>query len=177
MINGRFHVNLKWHGINLLVDAAVVGKRYEIMAFDDHGTDYDCVIVKTLDEVEDAFWRMVRKFSYEPAVLTGRYAKLRDDLKDALEVGKAVEDSAGKDYGTCNFDGTGVYLIRWNHDLVRQAAKEAGTYAHGWEIGSGWWVFSPVTHSQGNPRTMNAEAVTASMGNKGYKVLGYYQMD
>ena len=177
MINGKYHVSIKWHGDDVLVDAAEINGKYEVMVLDRHGNDYECEVVDTLGEAEESFMRMVRKYSGEPSVLKGRYAKLRDDLKRALASGAEEEKAYKYDLGTCNFDATGVCLRNWKHDLVRQAAKEAGTTAYTWELGAGWWVFNPITHSQGSARTRNAETVTALMGGSGYRVCGYYETD
>ena len=110
-------------------------------------------------------------------MLKGKYAKLRDDLRKAILAGVTAEENNPSDGGTCNFDASGVLLSRWNREMVREAAREAGTHASEWGGMSGWWVVSPKTHSQGLARTRNAEAVTAEMAKNGYVVCGYYQMD
>ena len=108
--------------------------------------------------------------------LTGKYAKLRDDLKAALEVGKAAQ--TGEDGGTCNFDATSIFLPRWNTALVERAAKEAGTSCFKWDFGrAGKFVFEPISRAQGNDRSRNAEAVTAYMKSLGYETFDYCQMD
>jgi hypothetical protein len=111
--------------------------------------------------------------------LTGKYAKLRDDIREALLKGEVAEMVSGNDWGTCNFDSPTLYLPRWKKELVEQAAKEAGT--HCWKLGYGYWkgfyLISPNTHSQGNPRTANAEAMHDHFNSLGYTSGVYYMMD
>lgn len=113
-----------------------------------------------------------------PGVLTGRYAKLRDDLKKALEAGRAVEDADPEDGGTCNFDSAALSLPRWNADKVKQAAKEAGTGCFIWNCyGSRQFVFGPSSRAQANARSRNAEAMTRALRSMGYDAMDYCQMD
>lgn len=111
--------------------------------------------------------------------LTGKYAKLRDDIREALLKGEIAEEVSGDDIGTCNFDSPILYLPRWKKELVEQAAKEAGTRC--WKLSGDWWkgcyVISPHTHSQGYPRTKNAEAMNDHFKAVGYTGSVYYQMD
>lgn len=113
-----------------------------------------------------------------PAPLTGKYAKLRDDLKAALAEGRAAEDASPEDGGTCNFDSPALDLPRWNAAKIQQAAKEAGSGCFIWSpFGSRLFVFRPNTHAQGNARNCNAEAVSAALRRMGYDAFCYYQMD
>ena len=113
-----------------------------------------------------------------PAPLTGKYAKLRDDLKKALAAGRAVEDANPEDGGTCNFDSSALSLPRWTAEKVKQAAKEAGTGCFVWNCyGSKQFVFGPDTRAQGNARSRNAEAMTAALRSMGYDAMDYCQMD
>lgn len=111
--------------------------------------------------------------------LKGKYAKLRDDIREALLKGEVAEMVSGNDCGTCNFDSPTLYLPRWKKELVEQAAKEAGT--HCWKLGYGFWkgfyLICPSTHSQGNPRTANAEAMHDHFNSLGYTSGVYYMMD
>lgn len=113
-----------------------------------------------------------------PGALTGRYAKLRDDLKKALDAGRAAEDASPEDDGTCNFDSASLSLPRWNAEKVKQAAKEAGTGCFIWNCyGSRQFVFGPNTSAQANARSRNAEAMTAALRSMGYDAMDYCQMD
>ena len=113
------------------------------------------------------------------AELTGKYAKLRNDLKIALLAGKSAERANPEDGGTCNFDSPTLILPRWRKALVKQAAKEAGSNCFEWKsFGvSGEFVFSTLTGGQGNARTRNAEAVKNMLKTMGYDASMYYQMD
>lgn len=112
------------------------------------------------------------------AELTGKYAKLRDDLKIALLAGKSAEQANPEDGGTCNFDSPTLILPRWRKALVKQAAEEAGTSCFEWKFGiPGKFVFTPLTGGQGNARTRNAEAVKNMLKTMGYDAYMYYQMD
>lgn len=113
------------------------------------------------------------------AELTGKYAKLRDDLKIALLAGKSAEQANPEDGGTCNFDSPTLILPRWRKALVKQAAEEAGTSCFEWKsFGiSGEFVFSPLTGGQGNARTRNAKAVMNMLKTMSYDASMYYQMD
>lgn len=116
--------------------------------------------------------------SRETKPLTGRYAKLRDDLKIALAAGQEAAAAYDTDEGTCNFDAAALILPRWNRKLLKQAAEEAGTVCSEW---SGWiksaYVFHPRVRAQGNPRSAAAEAMTEKLKELGYDALTYYQMD
>lgn len=114
----------------------------------------------------------------ESKTLTGKYAKLRDDLILALTVGSAVEEANPEDGGTCNFDSLEIHLPRWKGDLIKQAAKEAGTRAFSTTVyGSKIWLFNPKTKGQANARSRNAEAMAKIMQERGYDASVWYQMD
>ena len=116
--------------------------------------------------------------SRETKPLNGRYAKLRDDLKIALEAGRKAASAHTRDTGTCNFDSPGIILPRWNQKLLEQAAKEAGTSCY---KASGWlhssYVFSPCVGVQGDPRCDAAETMTKTLRELGYDAHTYHQMD
>lgn len=110
--------------------------------------------------------------------LTGKYAKLRDDLISALAAGRAAEDANPEDGGTCNFDSAALQLPYWNGAMVEQAAREAGTRCFVWALwGSKSFVFGPDTRAQGNARSRNAEAMAEALKRMGYVATMYYQMD
>lgn len=109
--------------------------------------------------------------------LTGKYAKLRDDLKAALEQTAHIEQDED-DGGTCNFDSPSLRLPRWNGKLIEQAAKEAGSSAFKWDLyGNIRWVFNPCSSGQGNRRSRRAEAITKVLRAMGYDAIDYCQAD
>lgn len=114
----------------------------------------------------------------QPAPLTGKYAKLRDDLRAALAVGRAAEEAAPSDGGASNFDSPALRLPRWSRAKVEQAAREAGSSCFIWDLyGSKRYVFRPYTRAQGIARSLNAEAATDELRRLGYEAFSYCQMD
>ncbi len=178
MINGMYHEHLMYHGKELLVDIADLGGIYEVMVLD-HGMDeIECFQSKNFDSAYDAYRRYILKYSGEPLVLNEKYAKIRDDIRRALDVGEAVEKENSEDGGTCNFDGTAVKLPVRKKAVVYQIAKECGVHCFEWKFcGERWWVFPPRTHGQGNARSRNASAVTYALEELGYDALDYCEMD
>lgn len=121
---------------------------------------------------------MLKKFSDQPdAPLTGKYAKLRDDLLFAYKETEHLEQT--EDGGTCNFDAPVLRLPRWDAGKIKQAAQEAGGNVFKWtERGSViGWVFSPRSSGMGNRRTRRAEAIRDVLKRMGYDTGMYYQMD
>lgn len=113
----------------------------------------------------------------ESATLTGKYAKLADDLRTAAALGiEAAKHS--DDGGTCNFDAPTLRLPRWNQAKVKQAAKVAGLGCFVWNLwGSKRYVFSIPIGAQANARTVAAETMSKSLKAAGYDAGMYYQMD
>lgn len=112
------------------------------------------------------------------SALTGKYAKLRDDLRAALRAGQAMEAENPEDGGTSNFDAASLLLPRWTKSKIYQAAREAGTVCTTARLyGQCRYVFEPHTHSQGNARSRNAKAMTDALRSMGYEAYNYYQID
>lgn len=112
--------------------------------------------------------------------LAGKYAKLRDDLRAALEIGRAAQAANPEDGGTCNFDAPALYLPRWKAELVEQAAQEAEGRCWKWKrswAGGSCWIFPPDSGAQANARTRNAEAMFKALQARGYDAIMYYQAD
>ncbi len=105
--------------------------------------------------------------------LTGKYAKLRKDIIDALLTTHDLEYT--EDGGTCNFDSPVLILSRWNADKLQRAAEEAGARMWRWHNSS--WVLSFGSTGQANRRTRRAEAIERELRNRGYETGMYYQMD
>ena len=150
------------------------------------GQEIACKIFSDETEAINAAKAMARKYSDKepqpPKLLSGKYAKLRDDIKTALEAGRAAEletlRTTGGDHGTCNRDAAALILPRWNGEKIQQAAKEAGTSAYKWTLyGSARWVISPDSRAQADPRTDNATAMAQTFAALGYDVRHYSQMD
>jgi hypothetical protein len=105
-----------------------------------------------------------------------KYDKLAQDLIEAREA--SIEAGKGEDGGSANFDSVFLRLPHWREEKVLEAIKKAGLYCVGktkW-IGAGYLI-SPVGCGIGNSRTRAMEAIKNVLAEKGYDVLGYYQMD
>lgn len=111
------------------------------------------------------------------APLTGKYAKLRDDIRAALEATEWAEQT--EDGGTCNLDAPVLSLPRWNESLVKRAAAEAGGFAYKWRMGrmTMGWIISPRSSGQANRRSRKAEAMREELEKRGYDAFMYYAMD
>lgn len=107
-------------------------------------------------------------------ILTGKYAKLRDDLIKAIEAGNK-RANASDDGGTCNFDAPALKLPRWQIAKIKQAADEAGCGCFMWF--SGVYVFPLRCGGQANKVTAAAEAAEKALENAGYSASVYYQAD
>lgn len=188
MINNKYHeYRYDSTGRRVLIDACDLrekgglrnNSRYEVVAMDALTMqDIVCKRVDTLEEVEEEFAKQLLIYCYDDKPLTGKYAKLRDDLKIAMAAGRRAETEEPDDGGTCNFDSPCIKLPRWQHALIQRAAKEAGSNAMEWDLyGDKRWVFSPDTRAQGNARTVNAEAMYKKLKELGYAAGMYYQMD
>lgn len=179
MLDGKYRTEGYYKSKKIIVDLADIGGKYEVIAMTKNGLDLACETYHKLAEAIDAYHKMVETYiQATEKPLSGKYAKLRDDLKKALEVGKAAELADPEDGGACNFDSAAIYLPRWREALVKQAAKEAGTSCFDWSLyGYKHFVFRPDTKGQGNARSRNAEAMTKCLENLGYDVFEYCQMD
>lgn len=112
----------------------------------------------------------------ESRPLSGKYAKLAEDLRRAAEAAQQYRDH--EDGGTCNFDAPSLCLPRWSAAEIKRAAKAAGLGVYAWRFGRRTrWVLSVPIPGQGNRRTKAAEAMTRELEALGYDALTYYQMD
>lgn len=170
------------HGNHLTIDAAEIRPGcFEIAVLDAFGDDIEIKQTDTLEEAEAIYNSFYRRYILpeKPAApLTGKYAKLRDDLKAALQAGRNAEAANREDGGACNFDSAAINLFRWQGKKVEQAAKEAGTNCFKWNLyGQTRYVFSPDSMAQANARSRNAEAMTAALRSMGYDAMDYCAMD
>lgn len=161
MINGKYHKEADTPKGRVIVDICEMYGKYEIMAMYAGGEEINCNRKKTLSAAVTMWREMCKHYlPTTPTPLSGKYAKLRDDIKAALEAGKAVEAENPEDGGTCNFDAPAIKLPRWSAEKVKQAAKEAGTSAMDWDLwGERRFVIFPNSKAQANARSRNAEAM------------------
>lgn len=151
------------------------GEFETMLATPDFDTEY--AVLRTTSEAQAlADHKHLRK-QYHVAPLTGKYAKLSEDLRKAAEAGREVAKRT-EDGGACNFDAATLYLKGWNRAKVEQAAKDAGVGCHLWNLwGSKSFVFPIPGTGQGDARSAAAEAMEASLKDAGYTAGMYYQID
>ena len=178
MINGKYHFEDK----RVVIDIANISRGdlplYEIMKMNARtGEELESYRVFDLAVAENVYNRMVKEYTETVPPLTGKYAKLRDDLVTALAAASSAAVSV-EDTGTCNLDAASLLLPRWNENLVRQAAKEAGTSAFSWSaFGGKRFVFSTPSVGQARKNEVAAEAMTKALSDLGYNAFCYQQMD
>lgn len=171
----KANITLKNGKAAILSTAELAPGLYETMlASPNFDTEYK-VLRNTTEEGALADFKSLHK-TYHMAPLSGKYAKLAEDLRKAAAVGRAAADLSD-DGGTCNFDAATIRLKGWNRAKVEQAAREAGVRCFEWNLwGSKSYVF-PIECGQGNARTAGAEAMSKALESAGYDAGMYYQMD
>lgn len=180
MIDNALHDEIRFHGSTLIVDTCDLGERYnlryETMALRPGGKEVETVRTSTLVEAERTHAIMLRKYKEQAEELTGKYAKLRDDLLTAYAETEHIEQT--EDGGTCNFDSPALKLPRWNSKKIKQAAEEAGCGAWKWELwGNARWVISFRSSGQANRRSRRADALVEALSGMGYDCTEYCAMD
>ncbi|MST81568.1 hypothetical protein [Bilifractor porci] len=175
MINGKYHTERICKGEKIVIDIAEICGRYEIAVLGKGGKELEMETVRTIQEARDIYAEYLKKYPESPAPLTGKYQKLADDLKTAIETGKAAEAKNPEDGGASNFDATLICLKGWTEKKVIQAAKEAGTTAQKYR--PGLFVINPITNGQADARSRNEKATTAKLSELGYQTADYCCMD
>lgn len=179
--------HLHYEEKGLIIDTAeiILGK-FETVAMSPSGREIEMRISYTLEQAEADFTELVKEYATmkqnEPKdekgkPLTGKYAKLRDDLKRAFDATADLDKT--EDGGTCNHDAPALTLPRWNADKVEQAVKEAGGRgAWKWNsYGNIRFVIGFPTSGQGNRRMRRSEAITKMLRDMGYDAFEYCAMD
>lgn len=111
-----------------------------------------------------------------PKPLTGKYAKLHDDLRKVYEIGKAAAAQV-EDGGTCNLDAPSLLLPRWQSAKIEQACKEAGCGCFEWTCFNRRWVICFHIPGQAYKRETAAEVMTKALADMGYDALTYCAID
>ena len=152
------------------------------MAMYSNGLDFDEYRTDNFNYATNAYYDMIKKYPQDkkeekkPKPLTGKYAKLRDDLRKAMKAGEEV--NFGEDGGTCNHDAPSLTLPRWNSEKIKQAAEEAGTRVWVWSFyGNRRFVVGLPHTGQANRRCRVSKAMCKSLESSGYDVLEYSSMD
>lgn len=175
-----------YKGRRVILDAARLGDKIEVMLMSNGGgTEYACETVDTEAEALEAFDRIraahipdnERPQPSAPAPLSGKYAKLRDDLKAVHKIGLSAADKV-EDGGTCNHDAPALHLPLWKRALVEQACEEAGGGCFFWRcFGANMCVVCLPTPGQAYKQETAAEAMTKALSDLGYDALCYQAMD
>lgn len=178
MINNNYHFEDK----RVIIDIADISRTdrpfYEVMKLKaSNGAELESYTTCDLNVAIMMYDKMVQEHTEVAPPLSGKYAKLRDDLVAALAVASSAAEAV-EDTGTCNLDAASLLLPRWSEKLVQQAAKEAGTSALSWSaFGGKRFVFIPNVSGQAYKREVAAEAMTKALSELGYNAFCYQQMD
>ena len=175
MINNNYHFEDK----RVIIDIAEISSgQYEIMKLrTSDGEELESYTTRDFDVDMNIYNKMLKEHTETVKPLAGKYAKLREDLRQALSVAFSAASSV-EDTGTCNLDAAALLLPRWNEKLVTQAAKEAGTSVFSWTaFGSKRYVFLPCVPGQAYKREVAAEAMTRALSDLGYNTFCYQQVD
>lgn len=163
----------------LIVDACQISADlYEVITMRPHGDEIELVRVATEEEARAVYAQMTDRYAHvAETAMTPAMLRLVAALKAAADAGRAA--LTGEDGGACNFDSPALSLPHMTEKQVSACAKAAGTTVFVWRLYSQrLWVFNvPVAGPQGNDRTRQAEAMTASLAAAGYDALTYSQMD
>lgn len=164
----------------LIIDACqLADDLYEVIAMRPDGEAVELVRVATESEARAVYAQMADRYasSAETVPMSPAMLRLVTALKSAAEAGRAA--LTGEDGGASNFDAPAVSLPRMTEKQVKACAKAADTTVFAWRLfKQRLWVFGvPVYGPQGNDRTRQAEAMTASLAAAGYDALTYSQMD
>lgn len=185
----RYHQNtagLHYKGLDnlgkpIVLDAAETSPgRFEVAALRPSGDELSSVIVQSLEEAKRVYERLYAHYianatEQAPAPLTGKYAKLRDDLRAVYQIGIAAAEKVD-DGGTCNLDAPALHLPRWNRNKIEQACAEAGCGCFRWDF-VGSYVICFRIPGQARKREVAAEAMTQALAGIGYDAITYCQMD
>lgn len=177
----HLHHECTWKNRRIIIDACELSPGdFEVMVmYKSSGRDIESYRTTDLRIAEKVYKGYLEKYHPEAAgikPLTGKYLKLREDLKTALKAAMKAAEGID-DGGTCNLDACAVTLPRWRESLVKQAAKEAGTHCFIWNCYGKSFVFNPPSVGQANRNSAAAEAMTRTMTELGYSAIDYCQMD
>ena len=177
------HIEYKHSNRRVILDTCeIIPGEYETMLMYPNGNEITCRMARTeadaladFDELLNAYPADTERKPDEPKPLTGKYAKLRDDLRRMYQIGFNAACSTS-DGGACNFDSPALLLPRWQSAKIEQACDEAGCGCFKWSL-SGRWVISFRLPGQADKRTAAAEAITKALTAMGYDALTYSALD
>lgn len=176
------HTEYKHNNRRVILDTCELAPgKYETMLLYPSGHEIDCRTARTEADALRDFEFILAAYPADkkpeaPKPLTGKYAKLRDDLRKVYEIGKAAAAQV-EDGGTCNFDAPSISLPRWQSAKVKQACKEAGCGCSEWKSFGRRWVICFRIAGQAYKRETAAEAMTKALTAMGYDALTYCAID
>ena len=168
-------------GAHIIIDAAEIAPdRFEVAALRTGGGELAMIEAYSPDEARSAYKRLYDRYvapvtKPEAQPLTGKYAQLRDDLREVYKIGMEAAAQV-EDTGTCNMDAPALRLTRWNKAKVEQACKEAGGGCFEWSYFKRFVICFPIPGQAYKIETA-AEAMTKALQKMGYDALTYCQMD
>ena len=175
------HTEYKHNGRRVILDTCELAPgKYETMLLYPNGHEIACRTAGTEADAIADFDELLTAYPADtkpaaPKPLTGKYAKLRDDLIKAhavaLDAAAQVEDG-----GTCNLDAPSLLLPRWQSAKVKQACEEAGGDYFRWGY-SNRYVICLRLPGQAYKRETAAEAMTKALSDMGYDALTYCAID
>lgn len=176
------HTEYKHNNRRVILDTCELAPgKYETMLLYPNGHEIACRTARTEADAIADFDELLTAYPADtkpaaPKPLTGKYAKLRDDLIKAhaiaLDAAAQVEDG-----GTCNSDAPSLLLPRWQSAKVKQACKEAGCGCFEWKSFGRRWVIRFRIAGQAYKRETAAEAMTKALTAMGYDALTYCAID
>lgn len=176
------HTEYTRNGRRVILDTCeLAANRYETMLMYPDGQEITYRTARTEADAIADFDELLTAYPADtkpaaPKPLTGKYAKLRDDLRKVYEIGKAAAAQV-EDGGTCNFDAPSISLPRWQSAKVKQACKEAGCGCFEWKSFGRRWVIRFRIAGQAYKRETAAEAMTKALAGMGYDALTYCAID
>lgn len=175
------HTEYKHNGRRVILDTCELAPgKYETMLLYPNGYEIACRTARTESDAIADFDELLTAYPADtkpaaPKPLTGKYAKLRNDLIKAhavaLDAAAQVEDG-----GTCNLDAPSLLLPRWQSAKVKQACEEAGGDYFRWGY-SNRYVICLRLPGQAYKRETAAEAMTKALSDMGYDALTYCAID
>lgn len=175
------HTEYKHNGRRVILDTCeLTPGKYETMLLHPNGHEIACRTARTEADAIADFDELLTAYPADtkpaaPKPLTGKYAKLRDDLIKAHEI--ALDAAAQvEDGGTCNLDAPSLLLPRWQSAKVKQACEEAGGDYFRWGY-SNRYVVCLRLPGQAYKRETAAEAMTKALAGMGYDALTYCAID
>lgn len=177
------HTEYIYNGRRVILDTSelALGKYETMLLYPTNGHEIACRTASTEADAIADFDELLTAYPADtkpaaPKPLTGKYAKLRDDLRKVYEIGKAAAAQV-EDGGTCNFDAPSLLLPRWQSAKIKQACEEAGCGCFEWKCFNRRWVICFRIAGQAYKRETAAEVMTKALADMGYDALTYSAID